>query len=86
MKLITYILEHTDPKTGIFKGSYTKISEQTGVSYSAVCSFIQTCQKDGTLTHKGISTWKVDRSLLPSDKEADLDDSFFLGIKNYVTP
>ena len=79
LKVIIYILEHSNFNTFEFKGSYDDIAKATNVSYSTVAETVQSGIEEGILFKKGPRLLGVDKNILTDSGECALE------FRNYAT-
>lgn len=83
LRIVVYLLEHSDLENGSVEKSYTEISQALGVSYSVVAKTMALLKKEGMIQSVGRGKWKWLVKLVEPVTEEDDDESFSLYVKNY---
>ena len=80
LKVVLYILEHTDRHTYLYKGSLDDIARGSGVSFSAVQNTMKACQNANLISFVSRGLWRIEERVFePEDGEEP-----FAIIRNYV--
>ena len=79
LKVIVYILEHTDPRSYIFSGSFDDIARKTGVSFSTVSKTMQACRQAGLIKPISHASWHIEDNVFEENP-----DEPCIAIRNYM--
>lgn len=82
LRVIVYLLEHTNPKREEVKVTYDEIAHALGVSFSVVAKTMKLLQEKEMIQSAGRGKWKwITKVLEPAEEEEA--EEFNLYLKNY---
>ena len=80
LKVVIYVLEHTDRRSYIYSGSIDDVARGARVSYSTAAKAMQLCQTAGLIKKVDRCRWHVEDSVF----EGSADEEPFVMIRNYI--
>lgn len=83
LRIVVYLLEHSDLENGRVEKSYAEICRALGVSYSVVAKTMTLLQKAGMIQSVGKGKWKWLIKMVEPITEEDDEENFSLYLKNY---
>lgn len=89
LSVVLYALEHADPETNIFHGSYDTIARETGVSYSTVVKTLKAMMSSKYIEQVKNGVWRITDTRIFEAKETNYDDSLYgipIYIRSYAKP
>lgn len=84
LRIMVYVMEHTNLQTNEFCKSYDDIARETETSYSVVAKTMKMMQDEGLIGSRGKGRWKWLKKMFESGPvEEGLENQFSLYLRNY---